>query len=219
MTHKSEFGARLADVALILTYVRGWSTTKRVDQSAHTMRAYKATPPAQKCAQDLAYMVAAASTIHEHCIPAVLGSRWESITFVPSAKTPGASHPVAELARTVRGVPRSGRFLLSLADNFHELPDRAVRADRFTVEDRYRDRVEGKHVLLVEDTWVTGSKAQSAAITLHDAGAAKVTILCVARWCRDDWTGHKEFLDSLDTPYDAYVCPVAAPNCPYDPGQ
>ena len=42
------------------------------------------------------------------------------------------------------------------------------------------DQVSG-HVVIVEDSWVTGANAQSAAIALHQAGADYVTILSVAR--------------------------------------
>ena len=47
------------------------------------------------------------------------------------------------------------------------------------------DQVSG-HVVIVEDSWVTGANAQSAAIALHQAGADYVTILCVARLLYED---------------------------------
>ena len=36
-------------------------------------------------------------------------------------------------------------------------------------------------VLLIDDTWTTGGRAQSAAIALHDAGAAKVAVVVLGR--------------------------------------
>jgi adenine/guanine phosphoribosyltransferase-like PRPP-binding protein len=36
-------------------------------------------------------------------------------------------------------------------------------------------------VLLVDDTWTTGGRAQSAAIALHDAGAARVAVVVLGR--------------------------------------
>jgi adenine/guanine phosphoribosyltransferase-like PRPP-binding protein len=36
-------------------------------------------------------------------------------------------------------------------------------------------------VLLIDDTWTTGGRAQSAAIALHDAGAAKVAAVVLGR--------------------------------------
>lgn len=208
-----EFGSRLADLALTLAYARGYAPNGP-HQSAHTVRAYKRTPPAEKCARDMNLMVAAATFLHDKCIAKAIGSSWEAITFVPSASKPGPEHPVAELARMVFGAGSAEKRLrLELGPGFSD-PNRVVRADRFIVPDPYRDRVAGRHVLLVEDTWVTGAKVQSAAVALHDAGARAVTILCVARWCRYDWMSHKEFLDAHAAPYDAYLCPVTGGSCP-----
>ena len=47
------------------------------------------------------------------------------------------------------------------------------------------DQVSG-HAVIVEDSWVTGANAQSAAIALHQAGADYVTILCVTRLLYED---------------------------------
>jgi len=69
-------------------------------------------------------------------------------------------------------------------------------------------------VLVVEDTWVSGATAQSAAITLKDAGATAVTVLAVARWLRNDWPDHRMVIDGLTEPYDALVCPVTGAACP-----
>lgn len=62
---------------------------------------------------------------------------------------------------------------------------RALDPGRFTVTDP--EQVTGRHVLLVEDTWVTGASAQSAAVALHRAGAGRVTVVCVARLLREKW--------------------------------
>ncbi|WP_146134810.1 ComF family protein [Actinopolyspora mortivallis] len=104
------------------------------------------------------------------------------------------------------------RLLVEIGPGFDD-SDRVVRADRFVVPDEYRERVRGKHVLVVDDTWTSGAKMQSAAVALSDAGAAQVTALCVARWCRYDWPDHRELLDSCTEPYDAFDCPVLGEDC------
>ncbi|HYQ68602.1 hypothetical protein [Actinophytocola sp.] len=70
------------------------------------------------------------------------------------------------------------------------------------------------HVLVVEDTWVSGDKAQSAALALKAAGATRVTVLCVTRWLRYDWEDHRALIETLDEPYDAARCPVTGSDCP-----
>ena len=212
--HRAEFGPRLADDVVILTYVRGRQASESIHQSAHTVRAYKQSPPARKCAEDMALMVHAATVIHGECIEKTSGSAWSAVTFVPSRSRPGPIHPVAELARQVsRNNDAQNRLLLDVAAGFETPPDRTVRADRFEVPSKYADRVNGRHVLLIDDTWTSGAKVQSAAVALHDAGAKTVTALCVARWCRDNWPDHKELLDMCTAPYDALVCPVTGGPC------
>jgi hypothetical protein len=212
--HRAGFGARLADEVLILTYVRG-RQTGLPHQSAHTVRAYKNSPPAVKCAQDMALMVLAATAIHGDCIERHVGGPWSSVTFVPSRSRPGKSHPVAELARQVsRNNGNENRLLLEVGPGFSTAPERTVRHDRFLVPDRHLDRVQDRSVLVVDDTWTSGAKIQSAAVALHDAGAKTVIALCVARWCRDNWADHRELLDRCAAPYDAFVCPTTGGACP-----
>lgn len=60
--HRDEFGDRLANQVAILAYARGYAPG--LHQSAHHVREYKAIPPAEKCAEDLAMMILAATYIH-----------------------------------------------------------------------------------------------------------------------------------------------------------
>ena len=58
------------------------------------------------------------------------------------------------------------------------------RAGRAVLVNRYRaTQAMTAHpaVLLVDDTWTTGGRAQSAAIALHDAGAARVAVVVLGR--------------------------------------
>lgn len=57
---------------------------------------------------------------------------------------------------------------------------RHMLADAFAVPEKYRQTVEGKHILLVDDVCTTGSTADACARALKDAGAARVTLLCFA---------------------------------------
>jgi hypothetical protein len=145
----------------------------------------------------------------------LIGGPWSTVTFVPSEKRPGPTHPVAALARQVSRNNESGnRLLLGTGPGFSTPPERTVRHDRFSVPAQHVGRVEGRRVLLIDDTWTTGAKVQSAAVALHDAGAISVTALCVARWCRDDWPDHKALLDGCTAPYDALICPTTGGSCP-----
>ncbi|MGB3443566.1 MAG: phosphoribosyltransferase [Actinophytocola sp.] len=159
-------------------------------------------------------MTVTAAYVHGRCIAATSGW-WHAVTFVPSAARPGGEHPVADLARAVHDVYDSAaKVALQVGPGHTEPPARAPRADRFVVPVSFRPLVAGRHVLVIDDTWVSGAKAQSAALALKDAGAARVTILCVTRWLRYDWPDHRRLIETLEGPYDALRCPVTGDDCP-----
>lgn len=209
--HDAEFGTQLADRVLILAYARGKAPSRH--QSEHTLYAYKATTPSLKSLNDLKLMVMAATRLHSGCVARIAGRPWSAVTFVPSARRPGATHPVAQLARAVSRHTPSQRFLLDLGPSI-AAEGRTVLADRFQVPSTASGLVRGSHALIVDDTWTSGSKAQSAALAVRQAGADIVTVLCVARWCRHDWPDHRALLDQCTIPYDAAVCPVTGGTCP-----
>ena len=127
---------------------------------------------------------------------------------------PGGDHPEAELARAVHSVYAHDKVALHVGPGLGEAPSRVSRPDRFVVPTAYRPFIAGRHVLVVDDTWVSGAKSQSAALALKDAGAARVTILCVTRWLRYDWADHRQLIDTLAEPYNAMRCPVTGGGCP-----
>jgi hypothetical protein len=134
---------------------------------------------------------------------------------VPSTRreVPLADQATAGLARNVQwSNENTQRLVLHPGPGFHG-PDHVVLPDRFMVPTEYQDRVRGKHVLVVDDTWVSGGKMQSAAVALKGAGARRVTALCVTRWTRWDWEEHRTVLGLLDTPYDPLQCPVHGGHC------
>jgi hypothetical protein len=197
------FGDSLADLVVPLAYAK--SNMRPPHQSQHHMRQYKATPPAAKCANDLRLMMVAAVWLHRTCI-----GDWHVVTFVPSATKPDARHPLVPIARRVHQVhPDALKLRLHIGSGFDAEPDHEPQEDRFLVASEDRPTVIGKHVLIIEDTWVVGGKSQSAAIALKQAGAARVTILCVARWLRDDWSDHRELIHRAAGSYDAWRCPVS----------
>lgn len=207
--HREMFGDRLADLVVPLTYVQGRTHPRH--QSEHHVFSYKANRPAPKCMRDLLLMVFAATTLHGGCIARSVGSHWDAVTFVPSLGRPGRDHPVAQLAnQVISQFSKIGRPTVRPGPGALEV-GRTPRADAFVIADG--DGVAGRHVLVVEDTWVSGAKAQSVAVALKDVGAGAVSVLAVARWLRYDWPDHRALIEDLRQPYDAFVCPVAGGLC------
>jgi ComF family protein len=62
----------------------------------------------------------------------------------------------------------------------------------FDIPASQRDRIAGRHVLLVDDVYTTGATASACVRLLKKAGAARVTIFCWARVLREG--------DEADTP-------------------
>jgi hypothetical protein len=87
-------------------------------------------------------------------------------------------------------------------------PDsRNFQPDWFTVESGAMD-LKRKAVLLLDDTWTTGSRAQSAAFALKRAGAGQVIILTLARHARPEaWAPWKPIIQRAGTQmYDPGRC-------------
>lgn len=63
--------------------------------------------------------------------------------------------------------------------------------------------VDGDRIMLVEDTWITGGTALSAAGALLAAGAESVVVTPIAREVNREFrTGQHRYLDYLSGAYD-----------------
>ena len=211
-----EWGARLADVVMPLAYAYERIGNNRArlgrHQSEHHMWSYKRIQPGPGPVTDLTMMLLVALQWHRQCAQTRVGRPWEVWTSVPSSKHARmGQHPLVQV-----GVDAGlGRPNTGLAIDYAEMRlmgdpsgDRIVRAGRFEVVDPRL--VSGRHVLLLEDTWVTGSSPQSAVLALKDAGAAAVTVLCLARWLseKDSRVDVAGFVAGLAPYYDALACPI-----------
>lgn len=210
--HRAQYGERLANLVVPLAYVRGWMTPRH--QSERHVWQYKhPTSPSAQYVQDLRLMLLVATVLHGPCIARAVGRGWDAVTFVPSVTWPGPEHPVSDLAGQVFDQsPHAEWVLLAPGPNI-EVERHNLVPDRFVVCSEYRPAVAGRHVLVVDDTWVSGGKAQAAALALRQAGASAVTVLCVGRWLSWNRTEHQAFMKLPLEPYDARLCPVTATAC------
>lgn len=81
---------------------------------------------------------------------------------------------------------------------------RSLRPENFVVA----SSVVGVHVLLVDDTWTSGGHAESAAVALKRAGAARVTLLVLARWLDPRRGRTEKFISAeLTQDFDPDLCP------------
>jgi len=66
----------------------------------------------------------------------------------------------------------------------------------------------------MDDTWTSGGHAQSAALALRGAGAARVSLLVIARWISPKYGDNAEFLRKLSkSDYNPELCPWTGSQC------
>jgi hypothetical protein len=94
----------------------------------------------------------------------------DRVAVVPSGCGRPGAHPLLQLISPYLRLP------LARLDMQPGEQGRDLNADRFRAAG-----TAGAQVLLLDDTWVSGASAQSAAVALKRAGAAKVAIVVLGR--------------------------------------
>jgi predicted amidophosphoribosyltransferase len=72
------------------------------------------------------------------------------------------------------------------------------------------------HVILVDDSWVTGAHAQSVASAIKSVGIPMVSIFTIANVLEPDWHANRQFIrERLHPPvFDKERCPWTGGSCP-----
>ena len=170
------------------------SLSEPFGQLHHVLKHYKNPEREDRTRNSFSTQVAAivARFLREHqaCIRRAAESDWDSVSVVPSSTGRRGTHPlVSALARsrTLRGQLES-----VLAPGAASIGHNTANDDGYRVT---RD-VSGRSFLIVDDTFTSGARSQSAASALERAGAQAVAIVPVARLinahyndsARDLWT-------------------------------
>jgi hypothetical protein len=170
------YGQRLADVVVPIALA-----VKR-QQFAHELWHYKYDVDGRvrrRLEIQLAAVLWRFLGLHEaHIAQAVGVPRFDIVTTVPGTRQRVDDHPLVRIVGTLVGQTRD-RYQPALT-----LGPGALAEGRAVLVSRYRaaQALAGDPaVLLIDDTWTTGGRAQSAAIALHDAGAAKVAVVVLGR--------------------------------------
>lgn len=196
------FGAEMPDLSLSLTYAGA------TEQSRRDVYDYKGTPQNVAAVRRLSILMAYFTNFHSGCVRRQSGVPLTSVVSVPSGRNRDP-HPLSDFLRyfpdTLRkstgvftGVPRQGRAS-------------GINPDEFG----FSSAPVGDHLLILEDSWVSGSNVLSLAIQAKRQGAARVSVLSVARYLTPD-TITNEWLQTTaaKTPYDPFFCPVTRGACP-----
>jgi len=191
----------LADAIAFLTYAIAGQ------KSGHVMRGYKAPQPVTEHRQVVALLLLVALESHTRCAEALAGLPVTHWAIVPSLPAKQSAHPLRSL---VVGRAKGAEVPLAAASSVQQ--PRAVNADHFTCGLRLP---QDSHVLLIDDTWATGGHVQSAVLALREAGAARVSVLVVARWLKEDYGANNRFIANLaNRDYEPGICPWTGTDCP-----
>lgn len=196
------FGDQLADRVGFVTYA--WLP----HQTGRLMHGYKYDQAAEEHVRIVQLLAGSALLGHRTCPERLDGRTITRWTTVPSTRGRVGEHPLpAAIRRLVRGatyVPLATR---------HSHSPRIVRQDRFELLGAVP---AGAHVLVVDDTWTSGSQTQSAALALRAAGASSVSVLALARWLEPQFGPTGDFIERRlrHAEPDLTVCPWTGGTCP-----
>jgi predicted amidophosphoribosyltransferase len=114
---------------------------------------------------------------HESCLADAAGTdEFPIVTVVPS--TSGRDdHPLERVVGKMVGAT-SDRYRALMQPTEGETGDRRFSSDRFEIVDSFP---RGSSILMIDDTFTTGSHAQSATATLKEAGAGPVGVMSLGR--------------------------------------
>jgi predicted amidophosphoribosyltransferase len=135
----------------------------------------------------------------------LLGGSITAIVPVPSTRgRPFDKHPLAQALR------RSVQFRDRIVDGMAHVLGGAIgrREYKPTIFVASSEALRDQRVVLIEDLWVSGAKAMSAAGAALTAGAASVLILPLARELRPSFCGEDHpYLVAMGTPYSVKSWP------------
>ncbi len=193
----------LIDVVVPITYAPS------AEQMHAALRGYKDSHNAHvrdRFTRDLLAVFWRFMREHQRCVARAAGlPGFDVVTTVPSKTT--ARDEARGRLRAIVGEharPTAGRYRRMLRPTDRETDERRFDADRYSTT----RPLDGEAVLLVDDTWTTGSSAQSAAAALRGAGADAVALVVIGRYIDLDYRDHRQRLEDLRRGFDWGTCAV-----------
>jgi hypothetical protein len=178
-------------------------------KSAAVLRNFKNHPRRReraRCGSIVRETLRLGVSLHEQCVGTMVGQPVSARVVIPSLTSRIGIHPMLSIADT-----------LGLAGDVVLRPALDARCDRVVDPEKFiiHGAVSGRHVLVLDDVWTTGSNAQSAALALRRAGAAAVSVVVIARWLNPLHPLSATFIrERLREDYNPLVCPVTGHHCP-----
>ena len=194
-------GTTMGQVSMPVQHVVPITIYETRGQVWHHLRQYKDSPDPATRKQlriPLLAVLARFLTRHGDC---VAPGGWDLITCVPSTRRTETQHPLLRGMRRVRSLQESVADLLEpgpTALGHNQADDRG-----YVVSEPGSERV-----LLVDDTFTTGARLQSAASALSLAGHEVAGAVVIGRVFTPDWSADHQRVwdDCCARPFDPTMC-------------
>jgi hypothetical protein len=183
--HRNAAGGQVADIVAPISYaIKG-------TQHAHNLAIYKAVQPSASARFNLSALGVMHLAYHWECFTSALGAPFTHIATVPSTRGRQGTHPIQQIADRF-GLPSINATPNAIYPN----EDRNFHADRFYLAPGAAGHAR---ILLLDDTWTTGSRIQSLAFALKQAGAASVAAVVLGRHVNPSYALSRPLVDRLRT--------------------
>jgi predicted phosphoribosyltransferase len=196
---------------LMLDAVAPISYSVAREQLHHALASYKRLDGdvARQLGASLAAILWRFLAEHERCVAHAAGTgghEFELVTTVPSGdRLRDDRHPLKWIVGELVA-PTRDRYERVLRRTDVTVQPRAFSGEKFvTTAD-----VEGRSVLLIDDTWTTGASAQSAASALKAAGATTVAAVVIGRHLNREWHENDRRIRGIARPFDWGTCALCA---------
>jgi hypothetical protein len=175
------------------------------EQHAFNLASYKRRPGSETVRADLLALVQVFIADHGRCLlNAARIPTFDGAVIVPSTRNRPGPHPLQLLIGTRLRLP-----WLRMSANAKIRPEsRMFHAERFSV-DESDGGLDGAAVLVLDDTWTTGSRVESASYALRVAGASTVVAVVLGRHVNPEWKPWGPILKTVKkVPFDLDRCAV-----------
>lgn len=175
-------------------------------QTYWVMRGYKETRTRAAFEPIVQALLAVGLRGHFACATKLAGTGNHGWAVVPSTK---GRTVFVDLVRGLTTSPSSEIRVSPIGRQ----PDRVLNPASWVIESTPS---LPEHVVVIDDSWVSGASSQSLAVTLKQAGVHQVSILSVARILSPRWEPNRPFLKNVlpTLPYDWTICPWTLGVCP-----
>ena len=194
---------------LVLDAVAPISYSVAREQLHHALASYKRLDGevARRLGASLAAILWRFLAEHERCLAKTAGTnRFETVTTVPSGDpSRDERHPLRSIVGELVG-PTRDRHERLLRRSDAEVSPRAFSPEKFVVT----RALEGRSVLLIDDTWTTGASAQSAGAALKAAGAGPTACVVIGRHLNREWHENDRRIRGIARPFDWGKCALCA---------